>query len=113
MEVDGPYVIIREPDYEIWILRGTRGLNPDNDNVDVEVRLSSEERYLATFFTLQNIRHLMRKWRGTDECKGGLYFWCPDMIIVEKLTEETVRETISHLVSTGEIECALVRAQDE
>jgi hypothetical protein len=94
--------------YELIIHSGIYGLSPD-DNVDVEVIFPNGERYWGTFFTLNNIRMLFEKNRHSGECGNGLYFWSVDMVIVETLSEQAIRDTVNHLIDTGELGSALSR----
>ena len=45
------------------------------------------------------------------ECAAGMYFWTSDMIIVEKLTEKTICETVDSLLSRRSV--ASVFSKDE
>ncbi len=85
--------------YQIHILHGIDGVDPIDDNVDVEVRFGSGEKYAATFFTLLNLQRLFEKNSRTGECKDGLYLWASDMI--------------SHLLSEGEFKSALSLLDEE
>jgi hypothetical protein len=87
--------------YEIEILdHGSR--NIEDDNVDVFVYFSDGRKFVATFFTLQNLKSIMTKDEGTGECAGGLYFWASDMIVVQKLDRDTIHKAVADLVKTGE-----------
>lgn len=77
--------------------------NAHDDNVDVEIKLDNGEVFYATFFTIANIESLFKKNRDTGECKDGLYLWASDMILVEKLSEPVIRNTIDDLIKTGEL----------
>ena len=100
--MDKPYTIVQRNDYKVTIYHGIAPLAPDNDNVDVQVTFPNGESFSAVFFTLQGIHTLMRRYGKTGECAGGLYFWASDMIIVERLTEKTICETIDHLLAEEE-----------
>ena len=100
--MDKLYTIVQRNDYKLTIYRGTAPLNPDNDNVDVQVTFPNGESFSAVFFTLRNIDTLMKRYKKTGECAGGLYFWASDMIIVERLTEKTICETIDNLLAEEE-----------
>jgi hypothetical protein len=80
--------------------------HPLDENIDVEVVFDDSIRFVATFFTLENVRGLFRRNQVTGECRGGLYFWASDMILVERLTLEAVKETVEDLLLTGEFESA-------
>jgi hypothetical protein len=88
--------------YRIKIFGGEEPIDPASDNVDVEVILSNGDRYVATFFTIENIRRIMERYVETGECANGKYFWASDMIIVDELTEEAIEETVRDLMISGE-----------
>ena len=92
--------------YKLKIFWDSQKIDPYNSNVDVEVVLNSGDRYGATFFTLQNIQYLMEQYALSKECKGGLYFWAADMIVVRELTDDVIRETIEGLILANEFERA-------
>ena len=112
MENDA-YVVISGQEYDVAVLLGDAPLDPDNDNVDVEVRYKDGRVYTATFFTLRNIDHLFRKNKQTGECRSGLYFYCVDMILVEKLTLETITETIRELIEQDDLKHAFAYADSD
>lgn len=97
-----PYTIVQRNDYKLTIYRGITPLHPDNDNVDVQVTFPNGESFSAVFFTPRNIDTLMKRYKKTGECAGGLYFWASDMIIVERLTEKTICETVDNLLAEEE-----------
>lgn len=80
-----------------------------DDNVDVEIELSHDRRYSATFFTISNIRTLMDKNKITGECSGGLYLWASNMIIIENLESETIERTIAGLIEDEELDAVCYR----
>jgi len=86
----------------IKIFSGTQELDLINDNVDVEVILDNGDRYSATFFTISNIQFLLDQYKKTGECSYGLYFWASDMIIVENISEDIIRDTVFDLLHSGE-----------
>ena len=96
--MDKPYTIVQCKDYKLTIYGGIGPLNPDNDNVDVQVTFPNGENFSAVFFTLRNIETLMQRYKKTGECAAGMYFWTSDMMIVEKLTEKTICETVDSLL---------------
>ena len=102
--MDKPYTTVQRDDYQLTIYSGTAPLDPNNDNVDVQVTFPNGESFSAVFFTLQNIDTLMKHYKKTGECANGLYFWTSDMLIVQKLTEQTICETIDNLLAQEEFE---------
>ena len=79
-----------------------------DDNVDVEV-VTSGKTYVATFFTLENVKSIMQRHKDTGECLGGLYFNAANMIIVKDLHESTIRLTIEDLIKEDELDVAFQR----
>ncbi len=102
--MDKPYTTVQRNDYQLTIYHGIDPLDPDNDNVDVQVTFPNGESFSAVFFTLQNINTLMKHYKKTGECANGLYFWTSDMLIVQKLTEQTICETVDNLLAQEEFE---------
>ncbi len=84
--------------YSIHVHHGLDGVDPADDNIDVEVTFDDGSRYAATFFTLENLRSLFEKNERTGEFVGGLYLWASDMVIVRELTEASIAETIADLI---------------
>lgn len=81
-------------------------IDPVSDNVDVVVHFEDGTRYVATFFTIANIRQIQDHYRETGECRHGLYFWASHMIVIETLTWENVESAVSDLIQSGEFETA-------
>ena len=84
-----------------------------DDNVDVIVRFPQGEARTSTFFTVRNIESIMAGYRASGECLAGRFFWSKDMIIVEDLRMETIRDTVHELVRSGEYRHALGAAKFE
>ena len=110
--MDKPYTTIQRDNYQLTIYNGIAPLNPDNDNVDVHITFPNGESFSAVFFTLQNIETLMKDYRKTGECANGLYFWTSDMLIVQKLTEQAICETVDNLLADGEFESVFSKNEE-
>ena len=110
--MDKPYTTVQRDDYQLTIYSGTAPLDPDNDNVDVQVTFPNGESFSAVFFTLQNIDTLIKKYKKTGECADGLYFWASNMMIVQKLTEQTLCETIDNLLAEEEFESVFSKNEE-
>ncbi len=100
--MDKSYITLQRNGYRLTIYGGVAPLDPGNDNVDVQVTFPNGDNFSATFFTLQNIDTLMQRYTKTGECTAGSYFWASNMIIVQKLTEQTICETIDDLLAGEE-----------
>ena len=77
--------------------------NSHDDNIDVEIVFDNNERYFATFFTLKNIKTIMDRHKVSGECRHGIFFCATDMIIVEKLDESVIYQTIAELDEEGSL----------
>ena len=96
--------------YKITVFASPQGLEPLDDNVDVEVVFDDGSRYMATFFTLQNIQKLMDNYEQSGECMSGSYFWASDLILVRRLSRENIAKVVGELIGKGEFERAFSRA---
>lgn len=57
----------------------------ENDcNMDVIFELNNQTKWVATFFTYQNILTLSQKNKITGELLDGLFFCATDMILIKK-----------------------------
>jgi len=74
------------------------GLRNTDDNSDVIVTFSDEKKYVATFFTYDNVKTLTEKNKRTGELLSGKYFWASDMILVDRIDRETVEKVIDDLI---------------
>jgi hypothetical protein len=93
--------------YTIWIeaeqwVPGT--WNPEDANTDVIVTWEDGSRWVATFFSYQNVQTLSEKNRGTGESLSGAYFWASDMILADQVSRQRIEQIIEELIKTGEFE---------
>jgi hypothetical protein len=101
--------------YDIWIEAeqwASSEWEPADCNSDVMVSFEKGARWVATFFTYQNLSSLAEKNQSSGECLNGKYFWATDMIMVDELTRERVEEVVSHLIANGEFE-SIFRSTDK
>jgi len=93
--------------YNLWIEAGQWApgqWKPADCNSDVIVSFEQGTKWVATFFTYQNVSSLAKKNQSTGECLNGKYFWATDMILVDELTRERIEEVVSDLIANGEFE---------
>ena len=89
-------------DYELIIFHWPESVkDPKDDNVDVQVNFPDGSRYAATFFTYKNIQSLRDYYKESGECLGGKYFWAAEMILIEEISEENIRNVIRDLRQDG------------
>ena len=84
-----------------------------NDNSDIFVELENGEKYVATFFTYENIEWLRNKNQTTGECLNGKYFRATDMLIIERLDRETIESVVEELIRTSEFNSVFRKTEIE
>jgi hypothetical protein len=84
----------------------------ENDVIDVRIKTKSREEYSANFTTLKFLGYLFEKNKRTGECLSGTYFCMPNMVVVEKLTEDNIRRTIDDLIDRLCIENYFTKLED-
>ena len=77
--------------------------NEDDANSDVIFKLSDGTKWVASFFTYQNLLSLSKKNKKTGEYLNGLYFCSTDMIFIEKLNPESILKVLEHMLKNKEI----------
>ncbi len=85
---------------------------PADDNSDVIVTFESGERWVATFFSYQNILSLREKNRETGECLGGKYFCATDMILVDEVSRGRIEEVAAEMLDQKEFDTFFARCKD-
>ena len=91
--------------YSIWIEAekwADGEWTPADDNSDAIVTFENGERWIATFFSYQNIVSLVEKNRHTGEYLGGKYFVATDMILVDEVSRERIEEVVADLLNENE-----------
>lgn len=105
-----PCQTIRERDYELVIYWGAQPEDPEDMNVDIEVR-RGERRYSATVFTLRNVASLLRRWPATGE-EPNAYFRVPDAVLVDgPITPGLLRRVVEDSIAAHDL-CDLERLDD-
>ncbi|GCE20897.1 hypothetical protein [Dictyobacter kobayashii] len=104
--------------YTIWIEAeewAPGEWTPEDDNTDVIVTYQDGRRWVATFFTYQNIATLTEKNKKTGECFSGAYFWASDMVLIDVVSRQRIEEVIDYLIKENEFECTftLILPEDE
>ena len=74
------------------------GQSNTDDNTDVIVTFSDDTKYVATFFTYDNVKTLTEKNKKTGELLSGKYFWASDMILVDRIDRDTIENVIDDLI---------------
>ncbi|WFR57099.1 hypothetical protein QA584_26380 [Anaerocolumna sp. AGMB13025] len=93
--------------YNVWIEAEEWAVGEwdiHNGNTDVIVEFDNEKRWVASFFTYNNISKIVEKNKSTGECLNGKYFWSSDMILVDEVSRQRIQEVIQFLINEGEFE---------
>jgi hypothetical protein len=77
------------------------------------VTFENGERWVATFFSYQNILSLREKNRETGECLGGKYFCATDMILVDEVSRKRIEEVVSEMLGLKEFATYFARCEDD
>ncbi|TPG84206.1 hypothetical protein EEL32_16975 [Brevibacillus laterosporus] len=85
---------------EIWInveQSENKNYNIYDNNVDVMVTLSDRSKWVATFFTYENITTL----------------WASDMVLVDNVSRKRIEEIVDHLLKEDEFKYIFVHCEDD
>lgn len=83
--------------FKIIFPAGYNVINPDNDNIDVNIVLENRKVFFVTIFTLENIRQLINQ--GHEN-----YFWATDMVIAKNISKQEIKKIITEIVYDEHIE---------
>jgi hypothetical protein len=82
-------------------------LIPEDDDkrpvgeIAVLIGLSDGSNWTATFACFEYVGTIPRHSRDSEDTLYGTLFWKPDLILVDRLTEERIIEVTEHLVRIG------------
>lgn len=105
----------RRQKYSIWIEAeewAAGEWTPADDNSDVTVTFENGGKWVATFFSYQNILSQAEKNRRTGECLGGKYFVAADVVLVDEVSRERIEEVVAGLLEQNDFERYFARRED-
>lgn len=73
-----------------------------NTHTDVVVQLDSGEKYIASFFTFQNMESIRKANLKSGSYLNGKYFWKKNMVLIDKCEKDSIQEVIKHLMEEGD-----------
>lgn len=84
--------------------------NPDFENTDVLVHIQEEDqfgiksikKYIATFFTYNNIIEMKTRNYKSGEYLRGKYFFFKNMVIIDKCSKESICDVVNNLIDEGD-----------
>lgn len=97
---------IGDSPYSLELIGELESHDAEDGNIDVVVRFPDGRTFVATFFTISNLASLFERGRQSGENAGGLYVWSTDMIVVKRLSIETIERAVVDLLSSGDFETA-------
>jgi hypothetical protein len=79
---NSPLFEVTTDDFKATFMLGKGDELDSVENVDVEVEFADGTRWGATFITVREIERIMDRWRSSGEGESGIFFRCPDLVIV-------------------------------
>ena len=76
----------------------------DPGSTDVIVLSENGSKYVASFFTYDNVEEQRRQNNHNGEYMDGLYFWDKNMVIVEECSLPTIRKVVQYMIDEGEFQ---------
>ena len=70
------------------------GIDPEDDNVDVEIDLADGGVVTATFITPRNIVTLLSRWKVSGEYGGGVALQIKDLVVLPDLSLASIRAAL-------------------
>jgi hypothetical protein len=83
-----------------------------DDNLDVIVTFTDRSRWIASFFTYQNIQRLREKNQQTGECMSGTFFKASDMVLIDIVSRERIEQVIEYAIENEEFTFLFSRISD-
>ncbi|MGW1912407.1 hypothetical protein ACWCQS_17225 [Streptomyces sp. NPDC002076] len=110
-ELEKIYHVVREPGFSAYFLLGAGEEAETVDNTDAWVRLPDGSRWSATLLTLGAIGRVLRRWKETGEEGGGVFFACPDLVVVPESGVPAMTAALREVVAHG-VQGILARLAD-
>ena len=80
------------------------GIDPDDDNVDLEMEFVDGHVVQATLITPRNIQTLLARWKASGEYGGGVALRIPDMLVLPDLTPASIVAAVEeHEAAFGDL----------
>lgn len=106
---DGVYHRLDRADLSIQVSED----NPPKFDEPVNVWVSvGGERYSASFFTPEQVRQVLNRWKTTSESLPGDVLGVPDLVIVGALSLESIEQAVRFCVEEGLPQSGFVRLSD-
>jgi len=77
--------------------------DPTDALIDVVLTTQSGKNWYAEFVTPIYVDKMFDKNKRTGENANGTYFATPNMIILEEITDKSIKETVRNIVKEGQL----------
>ena len=74
----------------------------NNTNTDVIVQFYSGKKYIASFFTFQNLEMIREENLKSEAFLNGKYFWTKNMLLIDNCSKKNITKVIDHLIIEGD-----------
>ena len=92
-------------DYEFRInWTSSKPFNPACEVVEVVLQTKDGKEYASNFLTQKYLNYVSKKNKRTGECASGTYFAVPNMVVVDKITNQSIKKTIDAMIEEMEVE---------
>lgn len=93
--------VVKEPGFIVLFMLGADDQVDTVEDVDAELRLPDGSRWSATCMTLGAIEVVLNRWKETGEYGGGVFFQCPDLVIIPKPGVAAMIEAFRAIMTEG------------
>ncbi len=84
-------------EFKLLVMHELDNFNVAEQNIDFNIILDNI-KYAGIAVTLKNIEYLMNKFRASGDCHFGRYFWQSNMLILEEMTFDCLRDVLLDIV---------------
>jgi len=84
-------------EFKLLVMHELDSFNVAEQNIDFNITVDNI-KYTGTAVTLKNIEYLMKKYRASGDCHFGRYFWQSNMLILEEMSIDCLRDALLDIV---------------
>lgn len=92
---------------------GDESYDCTNENTDVIVALENGEKYIATFFSYDNIASLRTRHKLDGSFLDGKYFWMKSMVLIDDCCRKSIERVVLHLIDEGDFREVFLKISSE
>ncbi|MBJ9722572.1 hypothetical protein I5515_12245 [Acinetobacter calcoaceticus] len=84
-------------EFKLLVMHELDSFDVVQQNIDFNITVDNI-KYAGTAVTLKNIEYLMKKFRATGDSHFGCYFWQSNMLILEEMSIDCLRDALLDIV---------------